>query len=147
MDSPDDEGGKLLAVEEARQANGLDTDALRLPLTTAMVLHPDGDSAVIVMPLATLMYNGNRTRWRVVRVLDKQQYWVIFDYHVPDHEEDDTIPVPPAKRHAEFPGTSLEMSIGILSDLFTLYADLTIYSKAGFRVYDAGRIDGIIQAV
>ena len=83
----------------------------------------------------------------MVHVLDKEQYWVIYDYHIPDHEEDDIFLMPPAKRHAEFPGTNLDMSIGILSDLFTLHVDLTFYSKDGFRVYDAARIDGIIQVI
>ena len=89
-------------------------EAFTLRLLPGPEDHPEElDGDFIVIPLGTFGYDDSHEYWNVVRVVDKAEYWVIFDYY--SVESDDKAYLDPKDRKGRL---GKEMSVGRLSGLF-----------------------------
>ena len=129
---------------------GLEENYHNLPTTFVYTLEYDNKSYLILL-LGRLLYDNEATSFLVVKVLDKEEYWAIFDYELdlPGTDSDDPPKVSPESRRAKFPGLDGEISIGKLEGLFEQdNVTLRPFKKTdGFYIYLAGRYDGVIRPV
>ena len=90
------------------------------------------------MVLGELTNKGKGTEWLVVRALDRNEYWVIFNPMFRDTPNGG--PVDAKERVAHFPESEIVLSIGVLSRLFENEVSSSILCTNGFHLYYAGRV-------
>ena len=102
-----------------------------------------------ILVLGELQYESRVTLFLVVKLLDEDEYWAIFDYESDplNSDNDDPSPIPPESRRAKFPGLNYEMSLGKLEGLFKQdNATLRPCKRTdGFYIYPATRYKGTIK--
>ena len=138
---------RLVQERDIKESSADQTRAERYPLpeATVMALLTPGYSAVFV-PVGTIRYKGRKTDFIVIRMLAREEFWVIYDFEYEYYSIDEGIILPPAKRVATFPGTDIKVSVGILSELFTEnLATLRVHGTNGFEVEEALRLGGVLQ--
>ena len=115
-----------------------------LPDGTVKTLNMD-NQLFLIIPIAAIFNEHSFTPFEIIRVLCWQEYWVIFDRKWDNTEDSRVDVVPIEERHACFPGTKVDITVGLLSGLFDGNVTLSETRQASYSVGNAMRVNGTIQ--
>ena len=129
------------------------------PLDTTSVGGTSNRSYLFV-PIGTIHDGKSQTSFGLGRLLDEERLAVVYDYGSDEIMDDATttaIEACESSRKALLPGTLRAFSIALLSGELQIEAEplalhsnhhqLEIVSSGGFKVEDAGRLNGVIKAL
>ena len=109
--------------------------------------HKPGEQlSFVAILLGTIERKNVPQPWKLVRLLDKRQYWVIFDYGWAEPTSD--LPyVQPEERKRRFGNSGDAIAVGRLRGLFTKRVTLEPVNTTGYKLFDACRDNGDIRTV